>query len=387
MKVKYRKGFYKYMFVLLAMFIAVGSLFVSNSLVSDLAKEERNKISIWAEATKDLIESDGVEDQTDVNLILQIIESNKTIPVIMYIKYKNDERYDHANIDIPTKDVQSFLKSKAKKFEKNHPPIIIDVAGFQLSVYYDDSYTLKQLQLYPYAQLTVMFIFVIICMFYIFASMKAQQDKLWVGLTKETAHQLGTPISSLMAWVEYLRLRQTDESILESMEKDIARLQMITDRFSKVGSSPALVRTGISEIITESVSYLEPRISKKVKFIFSFPKQELYANINELLFNWVVENLTKNAVDAMSGQGEIIYAVSDNKRMIYIDIKDTGKGIPKSKFKDIFSTGYTTKSRGWGLGLSLAKRIIEQYHQGRIYVHSSELNLGTTFRIELKKAD
>lgn len=387
MKLKYRKGFYKYIFVILAMFIAIGSLIVSNMLVTDLAKEERSKIKIWAEATKNLLDNSSSDNENDVGLILQIIESNKTIPVIMHIKDRKEERYDYANINIPEVGSQEFLRRKASKFEKKHLPIIIEVADFQLAVYYDDSYTLKQLQLYPYVQLAVMFIFVIICMLAIFTSMKAEQDKLWVGLTKETAHQLGTPISSLMAWIEYLRIKDTDESILANMEKDIARLQMITDRFSKVGSTPAMEKRNVAKLIRESVNYLEPRISKKVQFFFNFPQKHLYANINESLFNWVIENLTKNAVDAMSGQGEITYTVTENKQMIYIDIDDTGKGIAKSKFKDIFSPGYTTKTRGWGLGLSLAKRIIEQYHKGKIYVHSSEQNLGTTFRIELKKAD
>ena len=217
--------------------------------------------------------------------------------------------------------------------------------------------------------------------------MRMEQDRLWVGLSKETAHQLGTPISSLLAWLEYLKLKETDQSIVRDMEKDVDRLQMITDRFSKIGSVPALESQNMVDIIHRSIAYLEKRISKKVVFVVELSDKPLYAQVNEPLLSWVIENLTKNAVDAMSGQGQIIYRLSEKGKFVSLDIQDTGKGIPKSKFRTIFNPGYTTKSRGWGLGLSLAKRIIESYHKGRIYVKTSEIGVGTTFCIELKKAE
>lgn len=382
MNISNYKVLYKYIFATVAIIIAVGSLIISNLLVGDLSKEERNKIKIWAEATKDLGNSTEVNN---MNLVLMIIESNKTIPVILYDK--KDERYESANIDLPPENQQEYLRKKASKFEKKNDPIIIEIEDFELFVYYDDSYTLKRLQAFPYIQLGVMFVFVATSFLALLSTKRAEQDRLWVGLTKETAHQLGTPISSLMAWVEYLRMKNAETEITDNMEKDIDRLQIITDRFSKIGSSSALEKKDIGQSIRNIVSYLSVRISKKVTFTFNFPDKPTYANINEVLFGWVIENLTKNAVDAMSGQGEISYTISEKNQLIYIDIKDSGKGIPKSKFKDVFSPGFTSKARGWGLGLSLGKRIVERYHKGKIYVYSSEVNVGTIFRIELKKAD
>lgn len=380
MRIKGNKVLYKYLFILVAVLIAIGSVVVSNSLVKDLAKEERNKISIWAEATKEVASSDGV--QSNMNLIIKILESNTTIPVILHDSKENF--YVSVNIELPEEDEQAFLKHKAEKFKHKNEPIIIEAEDFEQYVYYDDSYTLKRLQAYPYVQLGVLFVFVLTSILAFLSSKRLEQDRLWVGLTKETAHQLGTPISSLMAWVEYLRMKDTDSSIVDSMDKDIVRLQMITDRFSKVGSAPALEKCDVLERITSTVDYLSSRLSKKVSFSYDMPDNPVFANLSVTLFDWVIENLIKNAVDAMSGQGAIHFAVSVSDDKVFVDVSDNGKGISKSKFKEIFSPGFTTKSRGWGLGLSLAKRIIEQYHDGRIYVKSSELNQGTTFRIELK---
>ena len=324
-------------------------------------------------------------ENMNMNLVAQILKSNTTIPVILYDKKENF--YTSANIDLPELDDQIFLKQRAESFKKRHEPIIIEAEGFDQYIYYDDSYTLKQLQLYPYVQLGVLFIFMITAFFALFTTMRMEQDRLWVGLSKETAHQLGTPISSLLAWLEYLKLKETDQSIVRDMEKDVDRLQMITDRFSKIGSVPALESQNMVDIIHRSIAYLEKRISKKVVFVVELSDKLLYAQVNEPLLSWVIENLTKNAVDAMSGQGQIIYRLSEKGKFVSLDIQDTGKGIPKSKFRTIFNPGYTTKSRGWGLGLSLAKRIIESYHKGRIYVKTSEIGVGTTFCIELKKAE
>ena len=376
------KILFRYLFVVIALLIVVASLIVSHSLVENLSKEERNKIEIWAEATKEMASN---AENMNMNLVAQILKSNTTIPVILYDKKENF--YTSANIDLPEFDDQIFLKQRAESFKKRHEPIIIEAEGFDQYIYYDDSYTLKQLQLYPYVQLGVLFIFMITAFFALFTTMRMEQDRLWVGLSKETAHQLGTPISSLLAWLEYLKLKETDQSIVRDMEKDVDRLQMITDRFSKIGSVPALESQNMVDIIHRSIAYLEKRISKKVVFVVELSDKPLYAQVNEPLLSWVIENLTKNAVDAMGGQGQIIYRLSDKGKFVSLDIQDTGKGIPKSKFRTIFNPGYTTKSRGWALGLSLAKRIIESYHKGRIYVKMSEIGVGTTFCIELKKAE
>lgn len=368
------------MFVAMAMLIAVGSLVVSHHLVSDLSREERNKMTIWAEATKEMINS---EEDVNLNLVVLILQSNTTIPVILYDKQANS--YTSVNIDLAGQEEQSYLQKQAESFEKKHEPIVIEIDDFEQYVYYDDSYTLKRLQIFPYVQLAVLTIFVLSSIMALLSTKRMEQDRLWVGLSKETAHQLGTPLSSLIAWIEYLRLKGVDESIAVDMEKDISRLQMITDRFSKIGSKPTLKKEDIVELTRQAVAYLEKRMSKKVEFSLLLPTQSIYANMSESLYGWVIENLTKNAVDAMSGVGKIEFRMEEREDSVVLDITDTGKGLPKSKYKSIFNPGYTSKSRGWGLGLSLTKRIIESYHKGKVYVLRSELNIGTTFRIELKK--
>ncbi|MDU1889638.1 MAG: HAMP domain-containing sensor histidine kinase [Dysgonomonas sp.] len=371
---------FKYIFVIVAIVIAIISLIVSHSLVRSLSQEERNKIEIWAEATKEM--ASNTYDH-NMSLILQVLSSNTTIPVILYDK--KDDFYISKNIELPETDTQDYLREKAERLKKKHTPIIIEIEDFDQYVYYDDSYTLKQLQLYPYIQLGVLFVFMLVAFFALFSTMKMEQDRLWVGLSKETAHQLGTPISSLLAWLEYLKMKDVDKPILLDMEKDVDRLQMITDRFSKIGSTPVLEKADVIDTVKQTITYLEKRVSKKVVFETSFPAYPLYINISGALLSWVIENLTKNAVDAMGGQGKIIYTLLDKEDFVSLDIQDTGKGIPKSKFNTIFNPGYTTKSRGWGLGLSLARRIIESYHKGRIYVKYSEIGVGTTITIELKK--
>jgi signal transduction histidine kinase len=374
------KVLFRYLFIAIALIIVLVSLAVSHFLVKDLSNEERNKIEIWAEATKE-VATDTVN--LHMNLIVQILKSNTTIPVILYDK--EADYYSAANIELPTSDEQDFLRHRAESFAKKNEPIGIE--GLDQYLYYDDSYMLKQLQLYPYVQLGVLFIFMITAFFALFTTMRMEQDRLWVGLSKETAHQLGTPISSLLAWIEYLKLKEADTGVLSDMEKDVNRLQMITDRFSKIGSTPTLERKDLADIVRQSVIYLEKRISKKVIFILKMPDTPLYAEVCAPLLSWVIENLTKNAVDAMGGQGTITLTITEKGKKIDLEIQDTGKGLSKSKFRTIFNPGYTTKSRGWGLGLSLAKRIIDSYHKGRIYVKSSEIGVGTTFCIELKKVE
>lgn len=373
---------FRYLFIIVAVLIAIGSLVVSHYLVEDLSKEERNKIKIWAEATKEAIEG---SEHSNMNLVIQILESNTTIPVILYDE--KDNIYTSTNIELPEEnEQQSFLKKKSNSFGKKNEPILIEIGeDTRQYVFYDDSYTLKRLQLYPYIQLVAVAIFILISFFAVFSTMRREQDRVWVGLSKETAHQLGTPISSLLAWIEYLKLKNADVGTLNDMEKDVLRLQMITDRFSKIGSTPALEKKDIVEVVKQSLAYLEKRISKKVHLELEIPDTPVFVNLSEALFSWVLENLTKNAVDAMGGQGKITYTLIDKGQVVYLDIRDTGKGISKSKFNMIFRPGYTTKSRGWGLGLSLTKRIIESFHNGKIYVRSSEQNVGTNFRIELHK--
>lgn len=270
-----------------------------------------------------------------------------------------------------------------EEFSERHDPI--PLAELEQVLYYDDSYILKQLQVYPYIMLVIIAVFILLAFFALSSSQKAEQNKVWVGLSKETAHQLGTPISSLVAWTEYLKLKNVDSSLLDEIDKDVHRLQIIAERFSKIGSISDIKPVVFQDAIKKSVAYLEKRISNKVQLVFDFPPEELHVALNESLFAWVLENLTKNAVDAMSGQGIIRYQISEKGKYYCLDITDTGKGLPKSKFKSIFMPGYTTKERGWGLGLSLAKRIVESYHKGKIFVKQSEIGKGTTFRVLLRK--
>lgn len=368
----------KYFFVFIAIVIAVTSLALSNRLARKLAIEERNKIEIWAMATEHLASGN---ENIDMSLVLQILQSNKTIPVILYDKTNNT--YTPNNIELPDKDEETFLIKKMEEFSERHDPI--PLAELEQVLYYDDSYILKQLQVYPYIMLVIIAVFILLAFFALSSSQKAEQNKVWVGLSKETAHQLGTPISSLVAWTEYLKLKNVDSSLLDEIDKDVHRLQIIAERFSKIGSISDIKPVVFQDAIKKSVAYLEKRISNKVQLVFDFPPEELHVALNESLFAWVLENLTKNAVDAMSGQGIIRYQISEKGKYYCLDITDTGKGLPKSKFKSIFMPGYTTKERGWGLGLSLAKRIVETYHKGKIFVKQSEIGKGTTFRVLLRK--
>ena len=376
----------KYIFIIVAVLIAIVSVVVSNSLIKKLAEEERLKMEIWSEATRILtMDNSNIDDSImDLTLVLKVLETNTTIPIIVC---DDEGRIDpYLNIDIPEKeDENAFLQKKIKEFGAKKPPIVIDLGDMNQYLYYDDSLILKRLEIFPYAQLSVVFIFIMIAFLALMSTKKAEQNKVWVGLSKETAHQLGTPISSLIAWVEYLKTKEVDVSYLNEMEKDVKRLEIIADRFSKIGSNPNLQPININHAIQTACGYLESRISAKVKMIIQPADQPLFVLINDSLFSWVIENLTKNAVDAMNGKGRITYSVSEKGKKVWIDVADTGKGIPKSKFKTIFNPGYTTKARGWGLGLSLVKRIIESYPGGKIYVKSSELGKGTTFRIELRK--
>ena len=372
----------KYVFIIVAILIALASVAVSDSLIKKLAQEERSRMEIWTEAYRVLTTED-----TDQNLmvILRIIEGNTSIPVILCDDHGNI--LNHRNIPVPAEGDSVFLKRKMREFQAKHTPIVVDIGNNSYQyLFYDDSILLKRLLIYHYVQLSVVFVFILIAFLALASTKRAEQNKVWVGLTKETAHQLGTPISSLIAWVEYLKTKDVEATYLNEMEKDVKRLEVIADRFSKVGSVPTLKLLDINEAVRSSCNYMSTRVSAKVRIVYQPAPEPLYVQMNESLFSWVIENLTKNAVDAMEGRGMITITTGRRKRHIWIDVTDTGKGIPKSRFKTVFSPGYTTKKRGWGLGLSLVRRIVETSPGGRIYVRSSEPGKGTTFRIELDPA-
>lgn len=370
----------KYLIVFSAVIIAASFLLISNRIAKDLAREERQKIQLWAHAVIDVTSG---EENTDLSLALKILASNKSVPVILCDENDNVETF--VNIEIP-EDTTAFLKAEIARFKKEKTPIIIENSDFRQYVYYGDSIVLKRLQLFPLIQIGVLIVFILISFMAVLSAKNAEQNKLFVGFSKEAAHQLGTPISSMLAWIEYLRLKEQDSVVLNEMEKDIQRLQVITERFSKIGSKTPPELRELREEVKLSVAYLDKRISKKVSIFFDFPDEPVYVNLVPMLFSWVIENLTKNAVDAMEGKGTILFGIILKGDSVYLDVSDSGKGIQKSKFKEVFKTGFTTKERGWGLGLSLVKRIMEDYHNGRIYVKRSEINVGTTFRIELNAA-
>lgn len=371
----------KYIFILVAMIIAIASLVVSDILIKDLEREERVKIETWLEANKSFL---AAAETQDVSLILQVLNSNTTIPIIWVSE--NDSITAINNIILPEKNQEEFKSRKLREFKAKKSPLLIDMEdGTFQYLYYDDSLILKRLAFFPYAQLGVMFIFILIAFLALASTKKAEQNKVWVGLSKETAHQLGTPISSLIAWMEYLKMQSVDPALLGEMKKDVARLEMIAERFSKIGSNPTPVPVNIATALSQALDYMKVRISSKVEIFVTLPEEPVLVAINDSLFAWVIENLVKNAVDAMDGYGKISFSVHEYGKYVRIDIADTGKGIPKSKFKTIFNPGYTTKERGWGLGLSLVKRIIESYHKGNIFVKNSEIGKGTTFRIEFRK--
>ena len=379
----------KYILILAAIFIAVGSLLISNYLISDLEKEERNRMEIWSEAMRSLNTAD---ENTDLNLVLKVINGNHTIPVIVVDKGGNVLTYRNISKTFRAKDDSlSYISNLATKCKAAGRDIRIDIPTDvdkedYITICYEESVILKRLAVYPYVQMGVVCIFVIISIFALFAATRAEQNKVWVGLSKETAHQLGTPISSLMAWNEVLKEMYPDDALIPEMEKDVKRLERIAERFSKIGSITEPKPEDIVEVLNRVVAYMEKRVSKKVKITTHFPAEPVIVNLISSLFEWVAENLFKNAVDAMGGTGSIDVFLDETEQFVCIEVSDTGKGIPNGKFQSVFKPGYTTKERGWGLGLSLAKRIVEEYHKGKIYVKDSKIGVGTTFRIEIPKA-
>ena len=378
----------KVFFVVAAIFIAVASLLVSHYLTHDLEFEEKTKMEVWAEAMRTLNKAD---ENTDLNLVLKVINENNTIPVIVMDNANHIQTFRNLKIrgSKNYEDTLAYVNQVASRLKNADRRIVISlddsVAKDKIYVYYDDSVMLKRLALYPYVQLGVVMVFVVIAVFALLTSKRAEQNKVWVGLSKETAHQLGTPISSLMAWTEILRENYPDDELIPEMDKDVKRLQLIADRFSKIGSLPEPVSSSLNEVMGHVIDYMDRRTSKKVKMIKDFPEHDVIVKINASLFEWVIENLSKNAVDAMGGEGTITLHLEDTDTKAILEVSDTGKGIKKKDIGNVFRPGFTTKKRGWGLGLSLAKRIIEEYHKGRIYIKSSEVGKGTTFRIELHK--
>ena len=370
----------KIVLVVAAVVIAVASLAVSHLLVKDLEREERNKMEVWAQAMQTLQEAD---ETTDLALVLSVIQGNKTIPVI--VLDSDEQVMDYRNVDIRDKDSARYVADYGHRMYKaGHFIQIGDSVDYQL-VCYDESTLLKRLSQYPYWQLGIVMIFVVVAIFALLSSKRAEQNKVWVGLSKETAHQLGTPISSLMAWVEILKENYPDDELIPEMNKDVKRLELIAERFSKIGSLPEPVDASMNEVLAHVIDYMDRRTSKKVEIISKLPEENVVVKMNASLFEWVIENLCKNAVDAMEGRGRIVLSLSDEGSKVAIEVADNGKGIRKKDLKSVFTPGFTTKKRGWGLGLSLAKRIVEEYHKGRIYVKSSEVGVGTTFRIEMPK--
>ena len=361
-----------------AVLIALASLLASHFLVSDLQKEERAKMELWAEAMHALNEAD---ENTDLTLVTAVIEGNNTIPVI--VLSDDGDVMDYRNID-DAADVAAY----ARRMEAAGHFIKIEFAGsqdYQL-VCYDESTLLKRLTYYPYWQLGIVMIFVVVAIFALLSSKRAEQNKVWVGLSKETAHQLGTPISSLMAWVEILKESYPQDELIPEMNKDVERLKLIADRFSKIGSLPEPAETSLNQLLDRVIEYMDKRTSQKVAIAGHYPGHDVVVKLNASLFEWVIENLCKNAVDAMEGgSGKIDLWLLEEDNTVAVEVADTGKGIRKKNVKNVFRPGFTTKKRGWGLGLSLAKRIVEEYHKGRIYVKYSEVGRGTTFRIELKR--
>jgi len=385
-KIYRKKRQWKFLLVLFAIMIGTLSLWYTNNLMKKLSSEEYKRIELWAEATQQLINSDP---EQDVSFLFEVLRNNETIPVILVDM--EDNILSYRNIDSTKMEDPEYQKKKLIEFQNNGKKhfVIKTEDGIELNkIYYSESNLLRQLHYYPYIQLAMVFLFILASYLAFNVSRRAEQDQVWLGMSKETAHQLGTPISSLLAWLEIIKESNSDPIMVEEIEKDIKRLEKITARFSKIGSQPQLTEMDLYEVLENSVKYIKSRVPNSIDIKTDFSKHEkIFVPLNQELFEWVVENICKNAVDAIGQSGKIIVTAEIHNENIYIDIKDSGKGIPKSQFKTVFNPGFTTKNRGWGLGLSLVKRIVEQYHKGKVYVKQSEINVGTTFRIVLKKTN
>ena len=397
MDIYYKKQKWKLVLIAFAIIIGVSSIFVTNILVRELKYEERKKIELWADATKHLVSLDG---EGNYSLAIKVISENNNIPVILVddcdtilesrnfqIYTKLDSLFFKLKILTPNEITPKFLRNELNNIKKSgDDPIKVNIIGDTQWIYYKDSALLNRLRFYPIYQLGFIGVFMFIAYFIFNASKKSEQNKVWAGMAKEAAHQLGTPLSSLMAWIELLKSKDKTKTMVLEMEKDILRLETITNRFSKIGSQPTLEKSNIVNVIQKVANYLKSRFPEKIIITVHCEKSEIVAPISEVLFHWVIENICKNAVDAMKGQGEISIHLYEDSSHILINISDTGEGIRRSSIKNIFNPGVTSKKRGWGLGLSLSKRIVEEYHNGSVFVMQSEKNIGTTFTIKLPKA-
>ncbi|HEY5469995.1 MAG TPA: ATP-binding protein [Bacteroidales bacterium] len=376
------KTLWKLSLFLFAVLIGMGSLIYTGNLVKKLKVEERKNVQLWAEATRLISISD-----TSLNLdfLSSIIYNNTTIPVIL--TDESDSIISAGNFNNERIGDPKYLEKHFKKIKGKNKPIIINLGESHYnSIYYKDSIILTMLIFYPFIQLGIIVLFILVSYLAFSSSRKADQNQVWVGMSKETAHQLGTPTSSLAGWIEIMQHKYPEISITKELARDVERLEKVTERFSRIGSKPALTSENIIIIISRTIDYLKSRTSSKVKFITDYSlNKEIVVPINSALFEWVIENVSKNAIDAMEGNGEITIRITETEKHALIDISDTGKGIPKSAFNKIFNPGFTTKQRGWGLGLSLAKRIVEEYHNGRIFVKYSEVGKGSCIRIMMSK--
>ena len=400
-----RHRYGKLIIILVSAIAVAGFLLISNNLIKDLGRQERERMDIWAHATERLAQTDV---DSDVEFLLGIISQNNSIPVL--ITDSNFNISEFRNFSLPDKsdadkNLYSELSDRNKRYlldrlkkpggdtplsvmaERNSHFIRLELfAGETQYIYYEDSRLLKSLSIYPYVQVLVTVVLAVILYMAVIYTKRAEQNRVWVGLSKETAHQLGTPICSLMAWVELLQATGTDPAITTEMDKDVKRLSVIADRFGKIGSKPEMELEYINDTVSRSLDYMKSRVSGKVSINMHLSDDDHGVRLSKPLLAWVMENLTKNAVDAMQGEGRIDITTGADKNRVWIEVKDTGKGIARKNFKTVFNAGYTTKKRGWGLGLTLVKRIVEEYHGGRIYVKESELGKGTTFRIEFPMA-
>lgn len=372
---------------ILSVFALIGAitLIITNRFVQQLSTEERQKIDLWVMGIRQLATVNYEVQDYDYTFILEVLHNNKTIPVILVDNSGKVTNY--MNISASRMANPHKVRRIIARMSRSHQPIVFtlydDVTN---TVYYDDSITLKRLSLYPYILLVVILVFVLTAYFIISQSWRAEQNDVWIGLAKETAHQLGTPTSSLMACLELLRQQDIEPKITEELGKDIDRLERITRRFSKIGSNPDLQEINLIALVDSSISYLSSRLSAHVHICANYNSAgKIWVLGNSTLLEWVFENIVKNGVDAMQGSGQITINIIDNTQLVFVDISDQGKGIARSNFRTVFNPGYTTKKRGWGLGLTLTKRIVEEYHRGKIFVLKSEINRGTTFRIVLKK--
>ena len=391
-----KKQKWKFALIGFAVIIGISSLFVTNTLVKELKTEERKKIELWAQATKHLVSLTG---EGDYSLAIKVISENNNIPVILVdacdsiLENRNFQNFTKTdsffiNLGIITPQIidNKFLRSELNEIkESGDEPIEINIIGDKQWIYYTDSALLYRLRYYPVYQLGFIGLFMFIAYFMFSASRRSEQNKVWAGMAKETAHQIGTPLSSLMAWTELLKEKEGTEQMVAEMEKDIKRLETITERFSKIGSKSELQKRDIVSLVSQSIEYLKARMPVNTEFDIQVPGKEIIIPLNSVLFEWVIENLVTNAVDAMKGKGKISVSITEEENKIVINISDTGGGIDRSIIKNIFKPGVTSKKRGWGLGLSLSKRIIEEYHKGSIFVMKSEKGKGTTFTIRLPK--